>query len=173
MLPAVPGHLRLPLLFAAALAITSPSTAYAQAEAMPGAREPWLLWSHESPHDRLMWAMWTDHLGGRHNGISNDKLIGIVYGGFYAATFRTTKGPRGYTMGIERGWLSTTRESVEIMLGYRFGLMHGYDGRLGWLAGKYPILPYGQPVLLGRVGPLTLDLTYTWVVVSLAAGLRF
>ena len=48
-----------------------------------------------------------------------------------------------------------------------------YDEQLGWMAGKSPILPMFQPMLYGRIGPLTADVTYTWVVVSITAGLRF
>ena len=50
---------------------------------------------------------------------------------------------------------------------------YGYDERLGWVAGKYPIIPFFQPVVYGRLGPVSADLTYTWVVVTLTAGLRF
>ena len=59
------------------------------------------------------------------------------------------------------------------MLSFRTGLVYGYDGRLGWMAEKYPILPFVQPVVYGRIGPVSADLTYTWVVVSLTAGLGF
>jgi hypothetical protein len=59
------------------------------------------------------------------------------------------------------------------MLGFRTGLVYGYDERLGWVAGKYPIIPFFQPVLYGSLGPVSADLTYTWVVFSLMAGLRF
>ena len=62
---------------------------------------------------------------------------------------------------------------VGVMLGFRAGLLYGYDERLGWIAGKVPIIPLLQPVVYGRLGPVTADLTYTWVVVSLTAGLRF
>jgi hypothetical protein len=41
------------------------------------------------------------------------------------------------------------------------------------MAERYPILPFAQPIVYGRVGPLTLDFAYTWVVMSLAAGIRF
>ena len=54
--------------------------------------------------------------------------------------------------------------------GFRSGLVYGYDRRLGWVAEELPILPYGQPVLLARAGPLTVDLTYTWVVFSFTFG---
>ena len=59
------------------------------------------------------------------------------------------------------------------MLGFRSGLVYSYDGQLGWMAEKYPILPFVQPVLCGRVGPVSAYPTYTWVVLSLTAGLGF
>lgn len=136
-------------------------------------REWWTMWSEASTEDRLLWGMWTVHLHHLDEGWSNDRAGAVIYRGFYAVTFRTTHGPRAYSVGLERSWLSASRGPIGGMIGYRTGLVYGYDGRLGWMAEKYPILPVIQPVLYTRVGPLAADLTYTWVVVSLAAGLRF
>jgi len=58
-------------------------------------------------------------------------------------------------------------------VGFRAGLVYGYDGRLGWLAEAVPVLPFAQPVLYTRIGPFTAAITSTWVVVSVTAGLRF
>ena len=117
--------------------------------------------------------MWTLHIHQVNEGLSNDGLVGVMYRGGYAATFITTHGPRGYFLGLERKWVSGERGPLAGMLGFRAGLLYGYDERLGWIAGKVPIIPLLQPVVYGRLGPVTADLTYTWVVVSLTAGLRF
>ena len=136
-------------------------------------RRWWLGWSRASRQDRLLPAMWTLHVHHVDDGLSNDSLLGVIYDGLYAATFQTTHGPRAYTIGVEREWISASRGPIGGMLGFRSGLVYGYDGRLGWMAEALPILPFAQPVAYGRVGPLTADLTYTWVVVSLTAGVRF
>lgn len=136
-------------------------------------RRWWNLWSQASTEDRLIWSMWTMHLYDLGGGIQNDRAVALIYRGSYAATFRTTHGPRGYTLGVERSWASGARGPFWGMIGFRSGLVYGYDHRLGWLAERFPILPFAQPVLYGRVGPFTADITYTWVVMSLTAGLRF
>lgn len=146
----------------------------AEAEQVSGEpRHWWMGWSKPSRQNRLLPAMWTLHIHHVDDGLSNDSLLGVVYDGLYAATFQTTHGPRAYTVGLERQWVSVDRGAIGGMLGFRTGLVYGYDGRLGWMAEALPILPFAQPVVYGRVGPLTADFTYTWVVVSMTAGVRF
>ncbi len=136
-------------------------------------RRWWLLWSETSPENRIIGAQWSLHLRRAHQGFFYDGLVGIQYRGAFAATFVTSYERRGVVAGFERKWFSGESGPLAGMLGFRAGLLYGYDERLGWIAGKTPILPVFQPMLYGRLGPLTVDFTYTWVVVSLAAGLRF
>lgn len=139
--------------------------------AEPPQRGPWwTLWSWQTPHDRLIVGMITTHLYELDEAPTNNDAIGLVYGGVLGATFITTHGPRGFVIAFERAWLEGALGPVRTMLGFRAGLVYGYDERLFELADHTPILPYGQPVLLARAGPVSLDLTYTWVVVSLTAG---
>lgn len=145
----------------------------AQASQPDESRHWWLLWSRASRQNRLLPAMWTLHVHHMDEGLSNDSLLGLIHSGFYAASFQTTHGPRAYTVGFERDWISGSSGPLGGMLGFRAGLVYGYDGRLGWMAEAVPILPFAQPVAYGRLGPLAADLTYTWVVISLTAGLRF
>lgn len=136
-------------------------------------RRWWTVWSRPSERDRLIGAMWTLHIHHLDRGWSNDGTVALVYRGLYAGTFQTTHGPRAYTIGFERSWLSQQWNWAGAMLGFRTGLVYGYDGRLGWLAEKYPVLPFAQPVLYAELGPVAADFTYTWVVVSLSAAVRF
>ena len=144
-----------------------------QVLSMEDERAWWNVWSRPSPERRLIIGMWTTHLNRERDGWQNDKTVALVYEGFYGGTFRTTHGPRAYSLGVERSWLTGSAGPVEGMIGFRTGLVYGYDGRLGWAAEKYPILPFAQPVLYARIGPLATDLTYTWVVLSVTAALRF
>ena len=140
------------------------------------AEEPrrwWALWTRASDRDRLVGAMWTLHLHHLDEGWSNDGTVALIYRGLYAGTFETTHGPRAYSVGVERSWFSGDWRWAGAMLGFRTGLVYGYDGRLGWLADKYPVLPFAQPVIYTELGPVAADFTYTWVVVSLSAAVRF
>ena len=131
------------------------------------------LWSRASRQDRVVWSQWTRHLSDTRTHISNDKIIAVVYRGYFAGTFRTTHDGRAYSLGVEREWLSSDRGIFGVGLGFRAGLVYGYDEQLGWLAAAVPILPFVSPMVQGRMGPITAELTHTWVVLSLTAGFRF
>lgn len=145
----------------------------AQEKAGHKARPWWALWSTTSVEDRLIPVMWTLHLDDPDEGWSNDRTVALIYRGFYAGTFRTTHGPRAWTLGVERSWIRAEHGRLAASLGYRAGLVYGYDERLGWMAGKYPVLPFAQPFVYAGVGPIGLDVAYTWVVLSITAGVRF
>ena len=136
-------------------------------------RRWWYLWSRASQEDRVLGAMWTIHLNHLDDGHSNDSLYGLIWRGGYVAAFDTTHGGRGYTIGVERDFVSGSLGPLGAMLGFRTGLVYGYDGELGWMAEALPVLPFAQPVVYTRLGPFTADVTYTWVVMSLTAGIRF
>ncbi|MBT8488886.1 MAG: hypothetical protein HKN72_09290 [Gemmatimonadetes bacterium] len=154
---------------------TFPEAAAAQGDEPqgPGSRQWYNLGSLPSSQHRVVWGMWTTHLNREGDGWQNDRALGLIYRGLYGATFKTTHGPRAYSLGVERTWASTDEAPVMGMVGFRAGLVYGYDERLGWVAEASPVLAFAQPVLYARVGPFTADMTYTWVVVSVTAGLRF
>ena len=131
----------------------------------------WTLWSWRTPHDRIVAGMLTTHLYELDEAPANNQAVGLIYRGVVGATFITTHGPRGFVLGFERAWLEGRLGPTRTMLGFRAGLVYGYDERLFGLAKHTPILPYGQPMFLVRAGPVSLDFTYTWVVVSLTAGI--
>lgn len=154
-------------------ALVSAATGSADLSAQSEVRERgpwWTFWSMDTPHDRVLVGMITTHLYNLDEAPTNNHAIGVIYEGVLGATFITTHGPRGFVTAIERSWFEGTLGPARTMFGFRAGLVYGYDDRLFALAGKTPILPYGQPVALVRLGPVSLDFTYTWVVVSLTAG---
>lgn len=155
------------------LARVVPAVAPATHPGDGGGRAWWNVWSEASTEDRVLWGMWSTHLNRENDIWQNDQILALIYRGLYAGTFRTTHGPQAYSLGVERSWAQGSAGPLFGMVGFRGGLVYGYDRRLGWVAEKYPVLPFAQPVLYARMGPITTDLTYTWVVISLTAGLRF
>jgi len=131
----------------------------------------WTAWSWAAPHDRILAGMTSIHLYHLDEGWNGNGAVGLVAKGFFGATFITTNGPRGWVLGVERAWLEGAVGPVRTMLGFRTGLVYGYNRDLGYVAEWSPILPYIQPLALIRLGPATVDLAYTWVVVSLTGGL--
>ena len=137
------------------------------------ARPWWALWTVPARQDRLLLGMTTVHIDSDREGWQNDYALGLVVRSVYTATFVTTHGDRALTAGFERAWFSVESGPHAFWVGFRAGLMYGYDEELGWLAGAIPVLPYAQPLAYGRVGPLALDVGYTWVVLSVTASLAF
>lgn len=135
-----------------------------------GRGEWWTLWSRPSTHDRFIVGMSSFHIFYAGNGWANNQALGIVAKGLFGATYINTYQDRGWTAGFERSWLEGRKGPFTGMIGFRAGLMYGYGEDLGWLAEYVPVLPFAQPVLMGRLGPLTVDFTYTWVVLSFTGG---
>lgn len=133
----------------------------------------WSLWSLPSEEDRVVVFMTTIHSSHLDEGWSNDEAIGVIWRGVYGGTFRTTHGPRGWSLGLERQWIGVAAGPLEGGVGFRTGLVYGYDRRLGWLADEYPVLPFLQPLVYGSLGPVALDAAWAWVVLSVSAALRF
>lgn len=179
--PGIPRRARRNAALVAALAFCSVATPPAllgqsapeEPAAQADRRNPFLLWTKTSREDRVIWGQWTRHLSDTRTHVSNDRIIAVVYRGLFGGTFRTTHGPRGYSVGVERAWFSGSRGIFGGMVGFRTGLVYGYDERLGWLAEDLPLLPFASPMIQGRIGPLTAEVTHTWVVLSLTAGVRF
>ena len=140
-----------------------PTVAHAQAAVTAvGAleREPWwTLWSWQSPHDRILAGAFTTHFNYLWAAPKNSHAIGLICNGVLGGTFVTTYGRRAWVVAFERAWLEGSWGPTRTMLGFRAGLLYGYDESLFAMAGILPIIPYGQPLALIRWGPATLDVT--------------
>jgi hypothetical protein len=128
---------------------------------------------HPREPSRMYLAMWTSHLRLNPLAFDNNWAFGLSYRGFFGATFLNSYGRRAFTAGWQRTLVSGSRPGLGIASGVRLGLISGYDDRLMPLAGKTPVLPLIQPFVVVDVGHVGLDVSYTFVVVSLALSYRF
>jgi hypothetical protein len=122
---------------------------------------------------RLYFGMWTTHLKHDVVALDNNWAIGVTYRGFFGATFLNSFGRRAFTGGIQRTIFSTASRPLGASLGYRLGFVTGYDGRFMRLARKTPVLPIAQPFGSIDVGRVGFEVSYTFVVMSVAASYRF
>lgn len=120
---------------------------------------------------RLYVGMWTTHLRDVRRGLDSNALIGLALKGYYGATFINSFGDRSFALGIERIWIRG-EGSFSVSLGYRAGLVAGYDERLMPFAGKTPVLPMAQVVGNLDHRKLGIDLAYAGVVASLSLSYR-
>jgi len=152
-----------------------PATARAQeatSTAEPATQVP--LEKQKSHHEnRVYFGMWTLHLRDHVLSLHNNWAAGLTTHGFFGATFLNSYSRRAYTGGIQRTFWTTEPRPITASFGARLGFITGYDGRLMRLARKTPVLPLIQPFFVLDVQHVGFELSYTWVVMSVAVSYRF
>ena len=159
-----------------ACALAGSSIAWAQeppsAESLPARSEQRRDVDARLP-TRLYVGMWTMHLKHDVIALENNWLVGLTCRGFFGATFENSFGRRAFTGGIQRPIVSVDRARFGASLGYRLGVVVGYDGRFMRLARKTPVLPLAQAFAGVDIQRIGLEVSYTFVVVSVAMSYRF
>ena len=122
---------------------------------------------------RIYFGMWTIHLRDDVVALKNNWAIGIASHGFFGATFLNSYGRRAYTAGLQRTIVSTEPASFGASLGFRLGLVSGYDGRFMRIARDTPVLPLLQPFATIDIGHVGVEVSYTFVIISVATAIRF
>jgi hypothetical protein len=117
--------------------------------------------------------MWTLHFRDLDRGLESNRLLAVSWGRIYGATFINSFGKRAYSAGLQQTVARWDSRIVSLGLGYRAGLVTGYDRRFIRLAGKTPVLPLLQPLLVFDVTRLGLELSYSGVVASAALNVRW
>lgn len=114
-----------------------------------------------SPHGiRLHVGMWTTHLNRPRRGLDANWLVALGWRGMYGGTFINSFGDRAFAAGIERPVVRRDEGSLARGLGYRLGVVTGYDERLISLAGKTPLLPAFQ--VIGDLGVGRTGVEFAW-----------
>lgn len=122
---------------------------------------------------RLYVGMWTTHLKSDIVVLKNNWVAGLSARGYFGATFVNSFGKRAFTGGWQRPITAVNRRQAGLLLGYRLGFVTGYDGRLMRIARKTPVLPLAQPFVSLDISHIGVEVSYTFVVVSVAASYRF
>ena len=137
-------------------------------------RSWWSLWSTASNHDRIFLGMWTFHPFGDdpYRRASNNGL-GLQYRGVFGFTCVNSFERRTYAVGVERVWVEAQRGRLGVMLGYRAGLIHGFNTELFRIAGETPVLPFAGTVALLRLGPVGGEVSWVYLAVSLVGAVFF
>jgi hypothetical protein len=122
---------------------------------------------------RLYLGMWTKHLKDRDRPIDSNWLVGVSFRGIYGGTFRNSFGRRAYAAGLQRTFATASRGPFEGSLGFRVGLVSGYDGRFMRIARDVPVLPMAQVFVNLDYHRVGVEVSYTILVTSLAMSYRF
>jgi hypothetical protein len=121
---------------------------------------------------RLYFGMWTIHFRDLDRGLDNNWLVAVSWGRMYGATFINSFGKRAYSVGVQETVAHWNSRIVSLGLGYRAGLVTGYDERLFPLAGKTPVLPLLQPLVTLDAHRLGLEVSYSGVIASAGLNVR-
>lgn len=159
----------------ACCAVLAPSAARAQTHSDSVSPAPAPPPDAEPTHryeDRLYIGMWTMHLRQPVLTLQNNWTVGFTSHGYFAATFVNSYGKRAFTGGWQRTIVATAPRAVGASIGLRLGAITGYDGRLIRLARDTPVLPLVQPYARFDVTRFGIEVSYTWVVVSVGLSFR-
>ena len=121
---------------------------------------------------RVYFGMWSTHLRDVAEGLQNNSLLGIAYHGYYAATFINSFGDRALSAGLQRSFSGGGSGVLSKALGYRAGILTGYDHRFFGLGDKLPAIPFVQ--LLGNFDfrNAGVEIGYSGIVASVVVNMR-
>lgn len=124
--------------------------------------------------NRIIPGLWAMHpFEPQFPELDGTRGFGGLWGHWFGATFVNSYDERTFIAGIERTWVELGRGAFRTGLGYRAGLITGYDERLIGIARHTPVLPFGGVLLWTQVGPLGLDAYYVYRAITLEVGLVF
>ena len=103
-----------------------------------------------------------------------DDMDGVYvrYGQLFAARFINSYGDTSWVVAIERHWGSRSLWVMDFAVGYRAGIITGYDERLVWLGRYTPVLPLGGIVGSVHVGPVGGNVFWAYRAISIEAAVR-
>lgn len=123
---------------------------------------------------RVIAGMWALHpFEPQFPEMDRTRGFGAQISHWFIATFMNSYDERAFVVGIERNWLRRRIARVDFGVGYRAGIVTGYDERLFELARHTPVLPFGGLLVWTEVGPLGIDLLYVYRAITLESSLRF
>jgi hypothetical protein len=153
--------------------VTSLNTAAARAQTPDPAETTSSEHGRRPQPTRLYLGMWTKHLKDRDRPIDSNWLVGVSFHGIYGGTFRNSFGRRAYAAGLQRTFAPASKGPFGGALGFRVGLVSGYDGRFMRIARDVPVLPMAQVFVNLDYHRVGVEVSYTILVTSLAMSYRF
>ena len=158
------------LLLAAAVGVCSPASA--QDSAQSDRDGPGIL-GVPSERSRAILGGWGMHpFEPQFPELDWTSGFGLAVGQYYAVTFVNSYGNRGFIGALERYWGTASIGRVDVGVGYRVGLVTGYDERLFALANYTPVLPFAGLLVSADIGPLGIESVYVYKAITLEASLR-
>jgi hypothetical protein len=121
---------------------------------------------------RLHVGMWTTHLLRPTKGLDANWLVAVAWNGMYGGSFINSFGDRTFAAGLERSLARSDGGRLARGVGYRIGVVTGYDERLTGIAGTIPILPAFQMTSDVAIGGTGLELAWAGKVATMSPFVR-
>ena len=122
-------------------------------------------------NDSIYLGMWSYHVINDDESYQNThNLIGVTYKGVFAGTFENSHDNRTWAVGFQRDVYQTVLGELSMDVGYRLGLMHGYDKMEIGDTGIFPLLQLYSDIRYKKVG---VQLSWAGSVVTAGLFLRF
>ena len=121
---------------------------------------------------RVYVGMWSTHLRDIGRGLGANSLIGFAFRGFFGGTFINSFGDRSVALGMQRSFTSPRSGAMTTALGYRLGVITGYDERFFGIGDKLPALPFAQLVARLDIRNVGIEATYSGIVASIMLSCR-
>lgn len=130
------------------------------------------LWGYPAPN-ALYLGMVTYHLQhSDHDERWNNNLMAMNYHGYFLGTLKNSFDDRAYAFGIERLWGKQPLPcNFSNEVGYRIGVISGYDERMMRIAKYTPLLPF--PQVIDTIMWKNVGLQMGWSVVTVSAILTY
>jgi hypothetical protein len=134
------------------------------------------IWGRESTRRRLIPGLWGVHFFNRSPLRPFwTRGAGIQASGWFGGAFMNSYDELSLIGGLEREWLARRWSSlgVGVGVGYRVGVITGYDRQLFALADKTPILPFVGLDMFLQAGPVGVDVFYVYRALSVEASIEY
>jgi len=122
-----------------------------------------MAWGTPEP-STLYLGMWTKHF---HPGFTDNQLVAVNFHGYFAGTFLNSWHDRSFAAGVERSvHQGSVGDAGAYSVGYRLGVINGYDSRLIRGAGSTPVVPFAQVIGNASWKRVGVQGSYCWLVVT-------
>lgn len=122
-----------------------------------------------APNNAVYLGMLTWHFdpSSREEDRLTNNLVGILYNSIFVGTFLNSFSDRAFSIGIQRNLLSHYFPSnIEAHVGYRLGIVSGYDDRMSDFSKYLPALPFSEIYINFSYRRLGFELSYVAVVLT-------
>ena len=110
------------------------------------------IWG-EAAMDTAYLGMWSYHFVDDNDEYqTTHHLLGLTYKGIFAGTFENSRADRSWGLGFQRDFYRSSWGDFNTEIGYRLGMMYGYEKMQLWDSGLFPLFQMYTDVRYKNIG---------------------